>query len=105
MNARNKADELAALACRLGEKHIPVFVFHEAGVRRLVGAGNLRSDSGAERRRLLPLRCGSGEALRELLSTVAAYSAAGLEGVKRVGLPVTIEGQQLRARLLLPAGK
>jgi len=37
---------------------------------------------------------------------VAAFSAAGIEGVKQVAMPETPEGQQLQERLLLfgPAG-
>ena len=97
---------LAAIAARLGRKRIPVFVFHEGkGDLGFMERGTLEAIANASGGVYCPFDAGSGEALRELLSTVAAFSAAGCEGVKRVGLPVTVEGQELRARLLLPAGK
>jgi hypothetical protein len=105
-NCEEDGDELAALAHRLGQKHIPVFVFHEQGrtgdwAEREIFEAVAAASGGV----YCPFGGESGEALRELLSGVAAYSVAGAEGVKRIGLPVTVEGQGLRARLLLPAGK
>ena len=48
----------------------------------------------------------SSEVMRELLSTVAAFSAAGHEGVKQVAQPVTAAARQLQSSLLLlPAAK
>lgn len=43
----------------------------------------------------------SGEVLREMLSSVAAFAAAGHEGVKRIGRAATPEARQLQTRLLL----
>jgi hypothetical protein len=101
-----EADEMVTLGRRLGRKRIPVYVFHERHSGGLFFAREIleaiANESGGV---YCPFGAGSGEALRELLAGVAAYSAAGVEGVKRCGLPVTVEGQQLRARLLLPAGK
>ena len=100
--------ELARLAAALGEKHIPVFVFHECadGDRRALEAkpvfeGMAAASSGAY--------CGfkpdSSAELGELLSTVAAFSAGGIEGVKQVPQVTTPQARQLRTRLLLgPAG-
>lgn len=104
--AEEDADELAALAHRLGQKRIPVYAFHERGrdgewCAREIFEAIAAASGGA----YCPFGGQSADALRELLTGVAAYSAAGVEGVKRVGLPVTVEGQQLRARLMLPAGK
>ncbi len=104
--AEEDADELAALARRLGKKHIPVFVFHECGRHGEWSAQEIfeaiAEQSGGA---YCPFGAESADALRELVSTVAAFSAAGTEGVRRIGQAVTVEGQQLRARLLLPAGK
>jgi hypothetical protein len=101
-----EADELVTLARRLGRKRIPVYVFHERSSGGLFMAREIleaiADESGGV---YCPFGAGSAEAVRELLAGVAAFSAAGVEGVKRVGLPVTVEGQELRARLLLPAGK
>lgn len=99
-------DELAALAHRLGEKRIPVFAFHEQGRTGDWSAREIfEAIAAASAGAYCPFGAESGEAMRELLAGVAAYSVAGAEGVKRMGQPVTVEGRQLRARLLLPAGK
>jgi len=99
-------DELAALAHRLGEKRIPVFAFHEQGRTGDWSAREIfEAIAAASAGAYCPFGAESGEAMRELLAGVAAYSVAGAEGVKRMGQPVTVEGQELRARLLLPAGK
>lgn len=95
-------DELAAIAHRLGEKRIPVFVFHERGRDGEWSAQEIfeaiTEESGGA---YCPFGAESADALRELLSTVAAFSAAGTEGVKRIGKPVTPEARQLKGRLLL----
>jgi hypothetical protein len=43
----------------------------------------------------------SGTVLKELLSGVAAFSTAGVEGIERMEMPTTSEARQLRRRLLL----
>jgi hypothetical protein len=102
-------DELAGLAQALGQKGIPIFLFHECAdndatslqtkpiFKRLTALSNgvysaFRSDSGA--------------VVRELLSTVAALSAMGHEGLKQVGQPLTAEGRYLQKGLAqLPVPK
>jgi len=97
-------DELAAIADRLGRKGVRVYVFHECGrggewaAREIFEA--IASASGGV---YCPFGAGSAQALRELLSAVAAFGAAGAEGITRIGKPVTVEARQLHARLLLPA--
>jgi len=99
-------DELAALAHRLGQKHIPVYVFHERGrFGEWFAQEIFEAIAAASGGVYCPFGAQSGEALRELLAGVAAFAAGGCDGVKKLGLPVTIEGRQLQARLLLPAGK
>jgi hypothetical protein len=97
-------EELAALARRLRRKRIPVYVFHERDRDGKLDAREiLEAIAKASGGVYCPFGAESAAALRELLSTVAAFSAAGAEGVKRVGLPVTLEGQELQKRLLLAA--
>jgi len=95
--------ELAQLAAALGEKHVPVFVFHECAdddgravearpvFRRMAEASNgvyseFEPDSSAQ--------------LGELLSTVGAFSAGGIEAVKQVPQVTTAQARQLQSRLL-----
>jgi hypothetical protein len=103
------ADELADLAGQLGEKHIPVFVFHECaddddrwrGAKPVFRA--IAAESGGA---YCPFGTESVEALREMLSTVAAFSAAGDRGLRQLGQATTPEARQLQKRLLLgPAAR
>jgi hypothetical protein len=98
------ADELAALAQKLGARKVPIFVFHE------VADHDARSlDARPVFERMAEFSGGvytefkpdSGVILRELLATVAAFSAGGHEGLKQVGQPLTPEARQLRGSLLL----
>jgi hypothetical protein len=95
---------ITALALDLRERGIPVFVFHEYR----------RGDRGCEHakpifKRLAELSGGaysefgpdSADAMRELLTNVAVFSAAGAEGLKQVPAPQTSSGRQLQERLLL----
>ena len=98
--------ELDELAAALGEKHIPVFVFHECAddntlwqQAQPIFRGMANASGGA----YCPFGAGSAAALRELLSTVAAFSAAGIEGVKQVPQATTPEARALQGRLLLAA--
>lgn len=104
-------NELRELARQCGQRKIPIFVFHEL---------DHRDDRGRKAKpifeQLAALSGGvysefnsySGDVLRELLSTVGAYSVSGAEGVKQVAPPKTPEAKQLQSRLLLlppPDGK
>jgi hypothetical protein len=102
-------DELLDLAETLGKRSLPLFIFHEVvdHDEGALEAGPLFEEmaelSGGVYTEFRP---DSGPILRELLSTVAAFSAAGHEGVKQVAQPVTAEARQLRGSLLmLPAPK
>jgi hypothetical protein len=103
-----KPGELGELAASLGKRHIPLFVFHDYGgrdVEAVERAGpvfdRLAELSGGA---YCPFGAGSAAALRELLSTVAAFSAGGIEAVKQVPQVTTPEARQLRTRLLLGPG-
>ena len=106
-HCEDDAGELARLAAALGEKHIPVFVFHECadGDRRALEAKRVfekmaAASSGA----YCEFEPDSSAQLGELLSTVAAFSAGGIEGVKQVPQVTTPQARQLRTRLLLGPG-
>jgi hypothetical protein len=99
--------ELAELAAALGDKNIPLFVFHDYSgrdVQAVETAGPVfeymaNASGGA----YCPFGTGSAAAIRELLSSVAAFSAAGIEGVKQVQPATTPEARELQGRLLLAA--
>ena len=100
-------DELRGLARRLGEKSVPLFMFHECDDRNgdsLNAKPLFKAMAEVSGGAYVEFRPDSGEALRELLPTIAAFSAAGAEGVERLALPVTPEARRLRSRLLLSSG-
>lgn len=95
------------LAVRVGERGIPIFIFHEVrdddelALHAQSLFQHLAKVSGGVYTEFKP---DAGEALRELLATIAAFSAAGHEGLKQIAQPVTPEARQLRSGLaLLPA--
>jgi hypothetical protein len=100
-------EELARVAAALGKKHTPIFVFHECadndGAAREARAvfKRMAETSGGKYSEFEPE---SGKVLTELLSSVAAFSAAGVEGVKRVEPATTPQARQLQTRLLLGPG-
>ena len=101
-------EELSELAAALGEKKVPLFVFHDHDGRDLEAvkaAGpvfrEMAETSGGAH---CPFGAGSAGALRELLTSVAAFSAAGVEGVTQIPQVTTPEARQLRTRLLLGPG-
>jgi hypothetical protein len=108
-HCENDEAELLNLAATLGKRSIPLFIFHE-----IVDYDGRALDARPVFERMAKLSSGvyaefrpdSGAILRELLSTVAAFSASGHEGVKQVAQPVTAAARQLRGSLLmLPAPK
>ena len=98
-------DELAGLAQRLGERSIPLYVFHECAdhdARSLKAKPIFHAMAKASGGVYCEFRPDAGDVLRELLSSVAAFSTAGTEGIKQAPPPQTREAQQLQRRLLLP---
>lgn len=106
-HCEDNPDELIGLAKEFGKRSIPLFIFHEC------------ADNNPESHRAAPVfkamakasggiyvefEPDSGNVLREMLSSVAAFSAAGAEGVKQVEAPRTHEARQLKARLMLGPG-
>ena len=106
-------EELIELASALAEKGVPLFIFHDWAGRdtEAVEAAGPVFDQMAEASDGAYCRFGAGSAvaMRELLSAVAAFSAAGIDGVKQVEPATTAEGRQLQERLgrllLGPCGK
>ena len=97
-------EELAGLARKLGEKKVPLFVFHECAdnnAHSLTAKPVFKRMAQASGGAYVEFKPDSGEVLRELLSSVAAFSAGGAQGVRRMALPQTTEARQLQGRLLL----
>jgi hypothetical protein len=99
--------ELRKLAQTLGERSIPLFVFHECAgddARALKAKPVFEYMASASGGAYVPFKPDSGTVLKELLSSVAAFSAGGAEGVERMAAPKTPEALELRGRLLLGSG-
>jgi aspartate oxidase len=106
-HCEDEEDELVQLAGKLREKQIPLFMFHECAdydERSLLAKPVFRRMAEMTGGVYVEFKPDSGDVLRELLPTVAAFSAAGAEGVERIAMPVTPEARQLRSRLLLSSG-
>jgi hypothetical protein len=102
-------EELLRLAELLRGKAIPLFVFHECDDHdqwSLNAKPLFRRMAAISGGVYVEFKPGSGETLKELLRNVAAFSAAGVEGLNRMALPKTAEARQLREglRLMLGAG-
>jgi hypothetical protein len=110
-HCEDDADELLGLAQALGTKSIPLFVFHECAdndKRSLAAKPIFRSMANASGGVYVEFKPDSGAVLREMLTNVAAFSAAGVEGVRQIALAETPEARQLQGHLRLlpdPQGK
>jgi hypothetical protein len=99
-------DVLAALAETLGQRQIPIFVFHECADhdKRSIAAKpvfkSLAENSGGAYCEFNP---DAPAVLRELLSAIAVFSTAGARGLNQIEPAATPEAKQLRSRLLLLA--
>jgi hypothetical protein len=99
-------DELASLASSLGEKGIPIFVFHECAdsdFRSLNAQRVFQCMAETSGGMYCEFKPDSGAVLRDLLASVAAFSAAGSEGVKNIAMAATPTGKLLQQRLFLGA--
>jgi hypothetical protein len=100
---------LVALARQLREKAIPVFVFHETADlsddRTMAAKPVFRSIAQASGGVYCEFSGDSGEVLRELLSSVAAFAVAGPDGLERMDAVETPQARDLHARLLLGDGR
>ena len=106
-HSEDKPEELLEVATELGKQSMPLFVFHEISDD---DARSLQARPVFERMAQLSggvyveFKPDSGAVLKELLSSVAAFSVGGAEGVEQMALPATSEARQLRGRLLLGSG-
>ena len=102
------ADRLIEMAESLGKRSIPLYIFHEIAVRdtEAIEARPLfRRMAEVSGGVYSEFQSASVAVLRELLSAVAAFSAAGIEGVKQIEQATTPGARWLQTRLLLgPAG-
>jgi hypothetical protein len=99
--------ELRELAQLLGQKHIPLFVFHECAdhdERSLHAKPVFKRMAEASGGVYVEFKPDSGAVLQEMLLNVGVLAAAGVEGVHRVALPQTPEARQLQGRLRLLLG-
>jgi hypothetical protein len=99
--------ELTDVAAALGQKSIPVFLFHEcaAGIpATMQSAPIFKSVADLSRGIYTRFNGSSAAALKEMLSSIAAFSTAGIRGVERLALPATTEARQLRSNLRLMLG-
>jgi len=106
-HCEDNPDELLGLAARLGKRSVPLFIFHECAdndERSLKAKRVFKRMARASGGLYVEFKPDSGAVLREMLSSVAAFSAAGSEGVKQVTAARTPEARQLQARLMLGPG-
>ncbi len=98
---------LLGLAEKLRDRGTPLFVFHECSDH-----DPWSLDAKPLFRRMAEISGGvyvefkpdSGEVLKELLASIAAFSTAGMEGLGRIAAPATAEARQLREGLRLMLG-
>jgi hypothetical protein len=106
-HCEDDADRLMQLAHKLGRKSIPLFVFHECAdddYRSLKAKPVFKRMAKASGGRYVEFRRSSGAVLKEILSSVAAFSAGGTKALERLPTPQTPEARGLRESLLLSSG-
>lgn len=98
---------LISLATKLRRRSTPLFVFHECADNNqpsLNAKPVFKAMAEASGGVYVEFKPDSGAVLREVLSSVAAFSAAGIEGVNQIEAPRTPEARQLRRQLMLGPG-
>ncbi len=107
-HSEDRPETLLELAAELRTQSMPLFIFHEisdSDERSLQARPVFERMAEFSGGVYVEFKPDSGSVLKELLSNVAAFSAAGAEGVERMALPKTSEARQLRGRLLLGSGE
>ena len=92
------------LARSLGQRSRPIFVFHECAdqdPRSLQAKPIFKHMAEASGGIYVEFKPDSAAVLRELLSSVAAFSAAGTAGIQQIAPPETLPARQLQSGLLL----
>jgi hypothetical protein len=106
-HCHDELDALPGLAGELRKKSIPIFIFHECrdNDRQAIDSKpmfkKLAELSGGA---YVEFKPNSGKVLRELMSSVGAFSAEGSEGVKRMPKASTKEARHLQGQLGLMLG-
>ena len=99
--------KLLELARTLGQKSTKLYLFHECAdhdTRSLKAKPLFKRMAEASGGVYVEFKPDSGAVLREMLTSLAAFSAAGSEGVTQVGRAATPEARRLQGCLLLPDG-
>jgi hypothetical protein len=103
------ADAVLTLAEKLGQRSMPIFVFHECAdddhaslLAKPIFKGMAEVSGGV----YVEFKLNSSDVLRELLIGMGAFVTGGCEGLSQIPRPQTQEARQLQSRLLLlgPAG-
>jgi hypothetical protein len=92
---------LCELAQAFGRRSMPLFVFHECAdhdERSLQAKPIFKRMAELSGGVYSEFKPDNGAVLKELLSSVAAFSAAGAEGVEKLAFPKTPEARQVHAR-------
>jgi hypothetical protein len=105
-HCEDEPDELHGLARALGRKSIPLFIFHECDDidgRSLEAQPVFEAMAELSGGVYVEFKPDSGAVLKEILANVAAFAAAGAEGVRQAPRATTPEARQLQGRLCLLA--
>lgn len=100
------ADRLCGLAADLGARKIPLFLFHECNdfdQRSQEAKPLFQRMAELSGGIYCEFKPGSADALRELLSTLGAFSLGRQEAIKQMAPAITPAARQLQKRLLLLA--
>jgi hypothetical protein len=103
-HCEEQAAELAKLAESLGKRKVPLFIFHECAdhdARSLEAKPLFKRLASLTGGVYCEFKPSSGAVLRELLSSLAAFSAAGKRGLAQIQPAATPQARQLQDRLLL----
>jgi hypothetical protein len=106
-HCEDDSDALEDLARELGRRSRPLYIFHECAdrdPRSLQAKPVFKSMAAASGGIYVEFKPDSGGVLRELLSSVAAFSAGGKQGLTQIQPAATPQARQLQNRLLLAAG-
>lgn len=101
-------EELLALAEMLRGRAIPLFVFHECDdhdSRSLNAKPLFRRMAEISGGIYVEFKPDSGEVLKELLPSIAAFSTGGADGLAQLALPQTAQARDLRRKLMLASGR
>ena len=106
-HCEEKEEELISLARAYAKRRLPLYIFHECRdndgpCRRAKGIFKAMAEASGGA--YVEFRADSGDVLRELLSSIAAYSVGGADAVARIATPATAPARELRERLLLASG-